>query len=61
MGGCEEGLNATTELQEYTITLGSEIQSCSYVIMSSSGAGLDVTITDGTDDSQMCGEHEVLL
>ena len=60
VGGCEEGLNATTELQEYIITLGNEIQSCSYVIKSSSGSGLDVTITDGTTDSQMCGEHEVL-
>ena len=60
VGGCEENLNATTELQEYTIALGSEAQSCTYVLTSSSGSGLDVTITDGTTDSGMCGEHEVL-
>ena len=58
---CGESLNATTQLQEYVIPPPqSDSHSCDYAITSSPGSSLDVTITDGTIGTAICGDYEVI-
>ena len=45
---CGEELNATVTSQQHAVTSSSDMGRCSYVITSSPGSGVEVTISTGT-------------